>query len=64
VKQQSGIGPKIAACADRAILGIGKNNTHFSGTLAEVLVYDRALPDAERARVERSLAEKYGLPVR
>jgi hypothetical protein len=64
MKQQAGMGPKIGSCADRGILGIGKNNSHFSGTIAEVLVYDRALPDAERARVERTLAEKYGLPVR
>lgn len=33
----------------------------FAGELAELLVYRRALPSAERAELERCLADKYGL---
>jgi len=36
---------------------------HFAGPIAEVLVYDRVLSDAERPRVETYLGKKYGLPV-
>jgi hypothetical protein len=61
VKRQGGTGPRIAACADRAALGIGKNDSHFSGRVAEVLVYGRAVPDSELGQIERYLSDKYGL---
>jgi hypothetical protein len=60
-KRQEGMGPRIASCSDRGALGIGKNNSHFSGCIAEVLFYGRALSEAEQAQVERYLTEKYGL---
>jgi len=63
-KMQAGMGGTIAACSKRASLGIGKSNTHFSGCIAELLVYTRALPEAERNQVERNLAEKYRLTLK
>ena len=35
----------------------------FQGELAEVVIYDRALTDAERLRVESELAARYGFPL-
>ena len=36
---------------------------HFDGDLAEVVVYDAALSDGDRQRVERYLGGKYGIAV-
>lgn len=60
--QRTGMGPTIAECRDQAALGLGKNNSHFSGSIAEILIWKRALPDPERERVEKYLSAKYGLP--
>jgi hypothetical protein len=40
-------------------LGRGAGNTYFAGRIAEVLIYNRALTDAERQSVEQALAAKY-----
>ncbi|MGD1848073.1 MAG: hypothetical protein ACFB10_21980, partial [Salibacteraceae bacterium] len=39
------------------------NNQHFKGEVAEVIVYDYALNDAERIAVQNYLASKYDLTV-
>ena len=41
--------------------GGGLLNNTLTGNIAEVIIYDRALPDAELQRVESYLAIKYGL---
>jgi hypothetical protein len=43
------------------VLGVGgtPRGKNFTGSIAEVLVYARALPDAERQRVEGYLLQKY-----
>ncbi len=46
---------------------IGTNNlgeTQFNGLIGEVLIYDHALTDTERAQTEAYLAEKYAIPIR
>ncbi|MDX2149519.1 MAG: right-handed parallel beta-helix repeat-containing protein [Bryobacteraceae bacterium] len=47
----------LRGISDQAYLGRG--NKHFAGNIAEVLVYDRALTDAERESVEDYLSAKY-----
>ena len=42
-------------------LPLGRHLLSWSGGIAEVLVYDRALPDSERVELARSLCKKYGL---
>jgi hypothetical protein len=42
------------------LLGQGSQNSFFTGEISELLVYDRALTDAERQTVERYLLAKYG----
>lgn len=58
-------GGKLAAIQNvraRGNLGRGYNDdSFFPGDIAEVLVYTRALPDAERVQHEAYLAERYGL---
>ena len=50
----------IAGCRPVGNLGRGYNdNTYFPGDILEVLVYTRALNDAERQEVERYLTTKY-----
>lgn len=44
-------------------LADGALDLPLDGDLAEVLVYDRVLSDAERQRVERYLSERYAIPV-
>jgi hypothetical protein len=39
-------------------LGVGKSNSHFSGWITELLIFARALSDADRQQVERVLLEK------
>ena len=40
----------------------GAGNGYFYGDVAEVLVYNKALTDAERYSIETSLMTKYGIP--
>jgi hypothetical protein len=49
----------INDCEDRATLGRGWNDSGFTGMIAEILVYLRSLPDAERQAVEQYLMKKY-----
>ena len=42
-------------------IGAGLNNTFFTGSIGEILVYDRAVGDEERAVIERYLMKKFGL---
>ena len=41
--------------------GRGKELKYFPGDIAEILVFSRALPEAERDAIERYLRAKYGL---
>jgi parallel beta-helix repeat protein len=41
----------------------GSDERHFRGAIAEILVYDTALSDDDRRRVETYLGDKYGLDV-
>jgi hypothetical protein len=61
VLSQGGKLSSIAGCQDIGNLGRGYNNTFFPGDIAEVLVYARALTDAERSAVEQHLSSKYAL---
>ncbi|MBA3846768.1 MAG: hypothetical protein H0X45_09000, partial [Planctomycetes bacterium] len=55
----------IALVFDHPTMGvINRNEVAWSGDLAEVLVYDRALSDDERTKTERYLADKYSLPLK
>lgn len=49
--------PAIAACTDTGMLGRGIQSTFWSGAIAELVVYDRALDDGERMTLERWLGE-------
>jgi len=52
--------PTIADVADNGYLGrCTYTNTFFSGSIAEILVYTRALTDVERRQVEQYLMNKY-----
>ena len=45
---------------------VGAMNAHgqgFTGTIAEIIVYDRKLSDKERQQVEAYLAAKYDLGI-
>jgi hypothetical protein len=60
VLTQQGRLAAIANVSDTGNIGRGYNlNTYFSGEIAEVLVYARALMDAERQQVEQYLLGKY-----
>lgn len=50
----------IANTGSAATLGRG-TSTYFKGDIAEVIVYTRALTDAERQQVDQYLLAKYGL---
>jgi hypothetical protein len=55
---------KLAAIANTQSagkIGHGYNNSYFAGDIAEVLVYNRALTDTERAQLEQHLKAKYAL---
>jgi hypothetical protein len=58
VSQQSGR-PRLDGVRDDGFLGLGYNNTPWTGAIGEVLVYNRALTSAERAVVEHYLMSKY-----
>jgi hypothetical protein len=59
VVSQSGKLATTAGIQNTGNLGLGYNNTFFNGDIAEVLVYQRALTDAERQTVEAYLRSKY-----
>ncbi len=40
-------------------IGLGKNNTYFTGTICEILIYDAALTDEQIEAAQKALAEKY-----
>jgi parallel beta-helix repeat protein len=62
VLAQSGKLTALANIRDTGNLGRGYNDdTFFNGDIAEVLVYTRALTDAERQQVEQYLLSKYGI---
>lgn len=67
---RNGMGLGAAPYAPRPLGGsvsLGANylgsQSNFEGELAEVLYYNRALPEAERRRVERYLSNRYAIPV-
>ena len=51
----------IAGVQDTGNLGQAYENTYFAGDIAEVLIYNRALSDAERQQVEQYLLARYGI---
>jgi hypothetical protein len=51
----------INGVTSAALLGSSLNNSFFSGEVSEVIVYNRALTDAERQAVELYLMGKYRL---
>jgi hypothetical protein len=55
--------PTLAGHRNIGNLGRGYNDdTYFAGHIAEVLVFTRALSEAERVQVEQYLAGKYSAP--
>ena len=59
---QDGKLANIAGVEDIGNLGRGyNNNSYFTGDIAEVLVYNRALSDTERQQVEQYLISKYAI---
>lgn len=61
--QVASLSGKLAAIANTgATATIGRGtSTYFTGDIAEVIVYTRALSDAERLQVDQYLLTKYGL---
>jgi hypothetical protein len=59
VAQETGKRRAIKGTGEALTLGGNPRGTYFQGSIAEVLVYARALPDAERLRVEAWLLQKY-----
>ena len=59
VMRQEGKLPVLNGSVSTGFLGRGYNNTYFDGDIAEVLIYDRALTDAERIAVTQYLEDKY-----
>lgn len=53
--------PAIAGVGNVAFLGQGYQNTFFPGDVSEVIVYNRALTNAERITIEQYLSAKYHL---
>jgi hypothetical protein len=51
--------PHLDGVRDDGFLGLGYNNTPWTGVIGEVLVYNRALRSSERAAVEQYLMSKY-----
>lgn len=45
--------------ASKGMIGSGKNNTGWNGSVCEILVFDRALSDQELAAVYKHLGEDY-----
>ncbi|HEX7897916.1 MAG TPA: hypothetical protein VF950_09165, partial [Planctomycetota bacterium] len=66
VAAQSDRWRSLAHTSDVGVIGAGSDDarnplTHWAGDVAEILVYSRALPEAERLAVEGYLRLKYGL---
>jgi len=61
VLTQTGKRAAIANTLSTGNLGMGYLNTRFAGSIAEILVYKRALSSTERQQVEQYLKAKYGL---
>ncbi len=61
VLSQTGKLAAIAKTQNTGNLALGYSGTHFPGSIAEVLVYKRALTNTERQQVEQYLKTKYGL---
>jgi hypothetical protein len=67
VQREAGRLPAIAACAATGWLGRGMPDdagapTWWKGSIAELLVYDRALDDGEVAGLAHALALRWGTP--
>jgi hypothetical protein len=58
---QGGKFSAIEGAVNVGALGVGSGNTPFAGDIAEVLVYNRALTNAERQGIETYLMNKYSL---
>jgi hypothetical protein len=59
VERFTGKGPAIKGTQPGLQIGSGARDKGYPGDIAEVLVYTRALSDAERQRLERALLAKY-----
>ncbi|HZE98508.1 MAG TPA: FecR domain-containing protein [Planctomycetota bacterium] len=59
VERVTGKLPAVKGTQPSLQIGMGANATGFPGDIAEILIYARALSDAERQRVERALSGKY-----
>jgi len=58
-ERYAGKAPAIKGTQPLLHLGAGARDTGFPGDIAEVLIYNRALSNAERQRLERALIGKY-----
>jgi hypothetical protein len=58
---QGGKTTTISGVSSTEQIGAGLFNTFFTGAIGEILVYDRALGDDDRAIVEHYLMKKFGL---
>jgi hypothetical protein len=61
VQQFSGNLPALGGTTGAAVLGEGLSGTPFNGRMAEVMVWNRTLTDAERVAVDAYLKTKYGI---
>jgi hypothetical protein len=61
VSSESGRRPTLQGVSPAVALGGDFNGSFFNGRIAEVMVYERALPEAERQRAEQYLKLKYRL---
>ena len=61
VWSEGGRAAKLQGTSPAVCLGGDFNGSFFNGKIAEILVYERALPEAERQRVEQYLKLKYRL---
>lgn len=59
--QQGGKYAGIAGTVATGTIGGGYGGTYFTGNIGEILIYDRVLTNAERAKVEQYLMSKYGV---
>jgi hypothetical protein len=59
VMSEGGKFPSILGTQAVGILGAGDHGTYFTGDIAEVLIYNRALTDGERQSVEQYLTAQY-----
>jgi hypothetical protein len=57
----SGKASAIAGTKNEAYLGQGSDNSFFPGEASELIIYSRALTNAERQKVEQYLMSKYHL---